>query len=544
MKRWISAYKNPFEDQINYGLLNKTIDGNIVDYIVNTCKALEALPSIKFVDYEFTDMATDIDFSYYIAEKQRGKNKNAKHRYMHLSDSLLGEMVMHFNIDHNGESREVSKKILVPLADEDGYFLIDGTKYFLMYQITEKSTYTTKNQLVGKSTMPIQMKREIIDMAGYSIPIYTLYLFKKDINIIQLFLAHMGYKKTLEYFGVEKIMRATETIEDEEKYVYISISSKLHIEINSHFFHKFNYVRSIAAMLAKSGTNRLTMDKLLSIDHWITIIGSGTQNPNRFYDKGKSTLLYINRMLDKNTKDNLLVHPINKVDTYAYLRWAIINFEDLRAKNNMDLGTKRLRCNEYIAHLLATAFTERVNRIIALGSNATIENILEIFKFPGDVIIKSLHKSGLLKFDDRVNDMDFYTKLKVTFKGPSSLGGTHDRTVSVTQRGLDPSYLGRLDINRCGTSDPGMSAVLTPYCETFGLCFDDNREPEAGMYNFAKYQVKYMQEMTDGHHVLPDLTDETSYYNFIYHKDDGYKNSKVSRAFNSEAYHIIEFVEE
>ena len=127
-----------------------------------------------------------------------------------------------------------------------------------------------------------------------------------------------------------------------------------------------------------------------------------------------------------------------------------MHFDDLRKKDNMDLKNKRLRCNEYIAAMLTRVLGERVNRIISLGSKATLKDIKEIFKFPGDIIITQLHKSGLLRFDDRINDMDFFAKLKITMKGPNAMGGTSGETISAQFRDIDPSYLGRIDLNVCG----------------------------------------------------------------------------------------------
>ena len=36
---------------------------------------------------------------------------------------------------------------------------------------------------------------------------------------------------------------------------------------------------------------------------------------------------------------------------------------------------------------------------------------------------------------------------------PNSLGNNNENSISTKFRGLDPSYIGRLDINVCGTSD-------------------------------------------------------------------------------------------
>ena len=46
--------------------------------------------------------------------------------------------------------------------------------------------------------------------------------------------------------------------------------------------------------------------------------------------------------------------------------------------------------------------------------------------------------------------MDFFSKLKVTLKGPNSLGGTNDNNISAKYRSIDPSYIGRIDLNVCG----------------------------------------------------------------------------------------------
>ena len=60
------------------------------------------------------------------------------------------------------------------------------------------------------------------------------------------------------------------------------------------------------------------------------------------------------------------------------------HFNELRLKDNCDLGNKRLRCNEYIASLLSKEFSKRLNRIISMGDRATIESMRELFKFSGD----------------------------------------------------------------------------------------------------------------------------------------------------------------
>ena len=97
------------------------------------------------------------------------------------------------------------------------------------------------------------------------------------------------------------------------------------------------------------------------------------------------------------------------------------NFTDLRLKDNLDLRNKRIRCNEYVAALLTKEFSKRLNSIISLRDKATIDNYRNLFRFPGDLLIQKMHTSGILRFDDSVNDMNFFSKFKFTSKGPHSL---------------------------------------------------------------------------------------------------------------------------
>ncbi|MNI51774.1 hypothetical protein D3C76_1545960 [compost metagenome] len=62
-----------------------------------------------------------------------------------------------------------------------------------------------------------------------------------------------------------------------------------------------------------------------------------------------------------------------------------------------------------------------MNRAVtARGNGMKINKIADIFKFPGNILLERLYSSGLLRFDDRINDMDFWSKLIFTQKGPNA----------------------------------------------------------------------------------------------------------------------------
>lgn len=426
MKKFLSKYKNPNENNINFGLIERTYDDDLVQYIVNSCKSLEVLKYITFLGYDYTDDESKIDINNYITIRKKNKKKGDKTKFMYLQDSRYGELELRFKLDCKGESTIIKKKLLIPVPDEKGYYTIKGKKYFMLYQLLESSTYTTRHSLTLKSFMSVSLKRdekEFTNTEGetYTAPIYMIHIFRKEMVVLLFYFAKIGVMKTLEYFSVNEIIDFKSKEEDKENNIYFQISSKLYLEVNRHFFQKYQYVQSIVFMILSISTNRLCMENINEKSYWVEKIGSvSATNVYNYYEKGMNTLTFFDRMLDETTKKILKVHNKNKKNIYAVLRWMIQNYNELRKKENLDLENKRLRCNEYIASLLTKALSERVNRIISLGNRVTIDRVKEIFRFPGDIILQQLYRSGLLRYDDKVNDMDFFSKLKYTIKGKNN----------------------------------------------------------------------------------------------------------------------------
>jgi hypothetical protein len=462
MKKFLKHYKNPNKDKFNYPLINREYDDSIVEYIVDCCKSLEVVEYIKFVGYSYETDESKIDTSEYISAKTRSVNKKSRiKRYRYLEDSRYGELKLKFHLRCAGDNNtieecDIVKKLLVPVPDRNNLYTIKGNKYFLMYQIVDNSTYTTKKSLILKSMMPVPIQIATIDIKDtegnqYSVPIYTLKLFKKEINILLFYLSRMSYEEVLRFFSLDKIMIISSQSIDDEDYISFQVNSKICIDINKKFFNKYQYVRTMVGMFISLMNNRTSLESIVDRDYWLTLLGSiGTSNKNNQYEKGLNTLTFVDRMLDDTTKKILKVHPIHKQDIYTILRWMIMHFEDLRKKDNLDLANRRLRCNEYIAALLTTMFTDRINRVIVAGKKATMKQVKDIFAFPGDIITTQLHISNLLRYDDRVNDMNFFGKLRATMKGPNSLGGNNDKNISDKYRSITPSYIGRIDLNVCG----------------------------------------------------------------------------------------------
>lgn len=424
MLKYLNQYVSDFEKELNIEIMNKEYDLPLLEYVVDAWKSMEIVENIKFLGYTWNERESQIDINRHIFKRTKKVKRKDIKDYKFIEDTRCGLLTVKLKITVNEEDpktkelhiREkiINKDMLIPLEDDNGLFFINGRKYYMIYQLVEKSTYTTRDSNVIKSLMPITIKRtsitrEDVDENTYTLPVYNTYVFRRE-HPIMLFIAANGLEYGLGLLHVQNVVGLVSSLENRrDDCTYFQISAKCFIEVDTEIFKKHAYVQSIVGGLLTILTNRFTLDQLSDTTSFIKKL-----NPANKYEKGRDTLVSFNRMLDETTKKILKLNTYNKDDPYVLLRWCMMNFNELKAKDNLSLENKRLRCNEVISSLLTHEFSIRLNRIISLGSKATMENILDIFKFPGDILITKMHQSGVLRFDENINDMTFFTKFKWT----------------------------------------------------------------------------------------------------------------------------------
>lgn len=527
MLHYIKDYESEFERDLNIPLMRKDADSPLVEYILDSWRSLQIIDGIKFLDYEYTEKESEIDINKYIYKREKGKRRNEKYDYKMVEDDRVGLLTVRMKISvpekdfKTGENilREkiIKKSMLIPLQDENGMFYIKGKRYHLIYQMVEKSTYTSANSVILKSLMPFAIRRQTItreDIHGkeYTLPLYTIDLFKKE-HPVMLIYANRGLNYALQYalesYPYVAINFVTSCDETDKKYIYFPISTKLFLKVNKKLFDNFQYVQSIVGGILHISTNRLTIDKIDDPTIWIKKLST-----NNNIEKGRNLLDSLKRLLDETTKKILRVDISNKMDVFSVIRWMTQDFNELRMKDNMNLKNKRLRCNEYIASLLTQEFSIKLNRIMALGSKATIDNFREMFKFPGNILIMKMHSSGVFRFDDTINDMDFFARFKYTNKGPHSAGRKNSNSIGIRYRGIHPSFIGHIDLTVCGNSDPGTSGLISPYSKIKGLNFDDSMEPDNFRFEFLK-KVKEVMNEEGIDHIDVIVDNKEDYYSFL-----------------------------
>ena len=239
----------------------------------------------------------------------------------------------------------------------------------------------------------------------------------------------MGVERTLKYFGVSDIMRFTNTISDTTKYIYFPISSKFILEVDRKMFDNNKYIKSVVAMIKVVCSNRINLSNYENKLLWVEKIGSaGTIKAENYLSKGYQTLTFLTRMIDETTKKILRIDKSNKKDIYAIMRWMVQNYDELRSKDNHDLTNKRLRYSELVGALYTYMLSERLNRIVS-NNNYAEEEIEKIFNFPSTKLKNEIINSGLLRFDDKINDLDIFMKLKYSIKGINSIGNKNSKKI-------------------------------------------------------------------------------------------------------------------
>ena len=489
-------YKNPDEERINKPLMNREFEKPIEAYVEDCFASIhDVINTVELVDSTFT---YDVDTSFY----NRTRSKTQKKKLVHIEKNRVGELILKFHVkdEFEGEPIELDYTVrqMIPIPDEHGKLLLKGVSYTPQYQLTETSTYVTSSNLVMKSLMPIRIKKVPIDLRAddgefFTVHAFYVYMMEDFVNIFYYYFANFGVFDTIEYFNVGQFLSVlpSEEIERTGKRpscMYFSCNKSIVIEVDKDAFFKSEYIRNIIGTIYDTINSKDTYESILEQNQWIIKIGSTkkTAKKEAFEELGKRYRMLFTRMQDKSSRESLRTTWHNKESIYNIIRWICMHYDELRTKDNLDIRFKRLRCNQYIGFSINLILSEHIKKFVntsVVTKEALITKYKNFFTFKGNEVISKIHSSGLMKYDDLVNDLNFFQKFKVTMKGPNSLGNKNSRNIAARQRALHPSHIGILGLDTCSSSDPGITNYINPLCETDGLFFKNApEEPEDAFY--------------------------------------------------------------
>ena len=521
MKEFVHLYKHPGVDMFNYDFLTGSDDYSIEELVTICMKELEAISNITIESVETIYDMDEIDINEHKVNKNYKKKNDDLDipKFKYMSDDVYAEMRFGVRIKTNLNEKFIIKKILIPV-NVDGYYIFKNKRAKAIWQLTEASVYTQRGKITLKSRMPVILykskKRPITDVNGEVFDVrpfsYALHSSKKSrkkttttgknknkfINPMMIYSAKVGVHDAIKFMGMQRAIRIVQdAVPESSTYIYFPLD-EVYIRVNRSMFEDIPMVRSVTGMLYNMNNKNfpVTWEKLCDNNYWISRIGfigaPKDKQLKSYYEKGRTTILMIERSCDMMTQMNLRLPEAHKENIYCILRWMMFEYDNLRQKDNIDINTKRIRKSEYIVKgSLGRKISENINNLIPKLSESrqnSMDTLLELFNFPSTIIINGLNgNNDCIKTDELVNDMSILQDMAYTVKGPEALGESSTKNVMLKMRDIHPSFIGVIDPNCSSNSDVGMSGIIVPTVKLHDrMFFNPEWEPSDNMYNVAK----------------------------------------------------------
>jgi hypothetical protein len=509
--------ENPYEKYFNMDFITSANDSKLEDLVIMAMKDTEIIKNITIESYEIDNNYDEIDYRWHdvnINFKRKDPYNINVPNYKYMVESYYSRITFTIKIETNLNRRIIKKSILVPKLTDEGYYIINNKKAKAIWQLVEASVYTQRGKITLKSRMPFivykTVSKEMVDTEGnvytfkpYSYamdasskrkgaPKSTKKTNNKFINPFIIFAAKMGLNQSIKYMCMEELISVVkwDNENDHDIFSYVPMND-LFIKVPKVALEN-DLVCSLVGMLhlLQSSEFPVTEENIDEKDYWIArigVVGSKHDKPlPEFRNKGYTTLMMIERLLDPITRDNLRLPEGYKRDVYEILRWLIADFDELKSKDNIDVNNKRIRKSEYIVKSsLGLKINNNINKVITHRSDSrqnTIDALLEIFNFPDNIILNNMRVvNDLIKSEDITNDFTIIEDLAYSSKGPEALG--EDKNVMMKLRDVHPSFMGKIDCEVISQSDIGMTGSFVPYVKIYDKAyFDPNREPASRLY--------------------------------------------------------------
>lgn len=513
-KEFIANYNRKHREPFNPELFKRD-DQLIMDElkkVILSCQKNRFF-TLEVKNFEEIDDYNRINRILYNIEQKRkeknGKKKENPYEFINLKDSDIRLLCVTWHVKLNVPPKKEGDPvedtfnvyIAIPRVVDKYYFRISGNLYFASYQIVDGSIYnngTSVNRkvetVVLKSLfMPIKIYRSTIDLEEYltgqtiKTVIYRSKVFKKTLPVLRYTFAKLGFFNTLKFYGMEhiKIFNEVESLNINSDEYYVFEKFDIYIVVPRYLFDNDHVVQSFISTIYTSIVKNTTYEEIFTNDFWMISLGNN-YNSKFSLDKAISVLDSLESLYDVKLQETLRLPEEYKKDIYYVLRWLVREFSRLKLRSNLDMATKRLRCEEYIPTLYAMKVSKGIYRISDKGKNITIAKIKQAIYTHPLVLLNAITKCSLVNYNNLVSDNDAINAIKFTFKGPSGLGEANDNPNSKTKKNssvpeiyryVNYSQYGIIDTCSSTATDPGLSGNICPRVKLYNGSFSDYQEP-------------------------------------------------------------------
>jgi hypothetical protein len=266
-------------------IASRSNNDELIKHIINNFKVLENIPYIKMID-SATEVIDD-------------ESKFPERKIKNVNETRMKLLKLHFSIDFKNEHEDVEVKIFIPKMYNYNY-LLNGTKYFPIYQLVDRATYNTKDAVILKSVLhPIIVKKERLTFKfeegeENSVYMFVLSLFKRKINILNYFLSEYGFEKTIEILGFDGfilLVKDDEYVDVNNEWNKFRINKNLSIWFAKSYFETDQFFAAIVTNFIHLFNKKISYDNITSQEYWTRKLGSVfTKNLSNQLEKGLSAV--------------------------------------------------------------------------------------------------------------------------------------------------------------------------------------------------------------------------------------------------------------
>lgn len=467
-------------------------------------------------------------FKYYEnanKNKSKAKKKDNPYAYINLNESDIKLLMVDYHIETPFAVDPIERQddfrviIAVPRIIDKYYFRINGIMRSTLYQIVDGSTYNNSNSSARIPNITFKIVFMAVRVFRYYLDVplvdgtmlklthYMSNIFNKTTSASMYILAKFGLYGAIDFMGFDGIgLSITQTPITDPNYYSIRKDDNIWINAPRYLVDNNKVLQSFIACIYGCIVPGMNYETIFDNHFWTSSLGCqfnslgkeatlNAMNPkensyNTTFEKGLSILDSFETIYDISTKESIRLPEEDKATMYHIIRWLMREFNNLVAKDNLDVSIKKIRFSEYIASIYAMKIARGIYRVADLNSKITSSSIKRAIRTDPMYLVNMIAKSNLVSYRNMVSDMDSMLALKFTYKGIAGLGESNNNSIPDIVRYIHPSHIGRLDLDSSSDSNPGVTGTINPFTKIYDGYFSDYQEP-----NF--WQAKFDQTLDE-----------------------------------------------
>lgn len=436
-----------------------------------------------------------------------------RYSYIDLKTTDLALLIVTYKIETFEGVERFENIVAVPRIMHKFFVNINGNQRSLLFQMVESTynnaTSSSKHNMITMKSIfnAIRIyrhvdKRTTVNGEEVELVSYDADLFKKSVPVVDYIFAKMGFISGIQFLGLDGFIHLT-TFDPKKDYMYTFCPKKtsgMYISVPKKFLEQNRVAQHVVNALCIEFNRKVAVyPDILGRQAWIYLLGRHF-NIATPYAKGISVLSSLDLIYDRITKETTYLPEIDKADIFCIFRWMIYMYDALYLKSNLDLRMKRIRCEEWVAALIAPKISKAIYALSDMGERVTLKQIKKRISIDPLLIINELAKSSLSNFHDMVSDVDCFVATKESNQGVSGISDGTSQSLPDSYLYLNESHIGILGLSESSPSSVGSSSNLTPftkfdengYFSTWGFKEPNNyrKKLETQINNFRKDKIE------------------------------------------------------